>query len=423
MVSGKEIISLFSKKAFYSHSERLSSDNPMLIELFRKYQCAAYRALCALTSNTQTELRFYQKFLFEEKPNENRFIWKHLIDTGNDNLYTDLTLEVDRNPKLKERFVSIRRQSESLPTKYIESQNVFQSSLSQDVTKIDLSLSLVRTASADDQTSARRETCAASKYVLEKNSINDHEVMATLCAVVEHMFENRITPIDESMETSTRRRAPEWIESICAIIEDVSVHKNIRLFLAALIDNCRHRFRFYARTLTKSILKLMTSEAFNQNMDAFVVFLAVDLLEWNQMYPIETDQEKDMASEVVTNLMRQAWHERRAVFKKNLELIKCLVEIWHSFIHPPRQLLFDSIRHSNDGKSTKNVCGIQLNAIVLANGVIPWSDTTHMQYLRTLGACIDNESTAVYQPAAQGKFSNQILQQKNRIVFHLIQID
>lgn len=401
-MSGKEIIASFSKKAFYTHSEQFSSDKPILIEFFRKYQCAAYRALCALTSNTQTEQKFYQKFLFEEKPNENRFIWKHLIDTTNDDLYTDLTLEVDRNPKLKERFVSIRRQSDLLPTKYLESQNVFDSSLSQDVTKIDLSFSSVRTASAEAQ--ARRETCAASKYVLEKSSVNDHEVMATLCAVVEHMFEQRITPIDESIETSTRRRAPEWIEAICTTIEDDSVHKNIRLFLAALIDNCRHRFRYYARTMTKTILKLMNSEAFSQNMDAFVVFLAVDLLEWNQVYPIETATEKDMASEVVTNLMRQAWHERRAVFKKNLELIKCLVEIWREHIHPPRQLLYDSIRYSNDGKSNKNVCGIQLNAIVLANGLIPWSDTTQTQYLRTLGSCIDNENTAVYQPAAQGKF-------------------
>lgn len=404
MVSGKEIIGALSKKAFYTHSERLSSENPTLIELFRKYQCAAYRALCALTSNTQTELRYYHKFLFEEKPNENRCIWVHLIDTTNDDLYTDLTLEVDRSPKLKERFVSIRRQSGALPTKYLESQNVFDSSLSQDVTKIDLSFSTVRTASSDGRAQdCRRETCATTKYVLEKNSINDHEVMATLCAVIEHMFENSITPIDASIETSTRRRAPEWVESICAAIEDDSVHKNIRLFLAALVDNCRHRFRYYARTLSKSILKLLTSDAFSRNMNAFVVFLAVDLLEWNQVYAIETPTEFDVASELIARLMQDAWHERRAVFKKNLELIKCLMEIWRAHIHPPRQFLFDSIRHSNDGKSNRNVCGIQLNAIVLANGVIPWSETTQIHYLRLLGSCIDNDNTAVYQPAAQGK--------------------
>lgn len=391
------------KKAFDSHSERLNSDSADLVEIFRKYQCAAYRALCSLTSNTQTELKFYHKFLFEEKPNKNRFIWKHLIDTTNDDLYTDLTMEVDRSPKLKERLVSIRRQSDSLPTKYLESQNVFDSSLSQDVTKIDLSFSTVRTASVDGQAEVRRETCVTTKYVLEKNSINDHEVMATLCAVVEHMFENSITPVDERIEASTRRRALDWIESICAIIEDESVHKNIRLFLAALIDNCRHRFRYHARVLTKSILKLLTSAAFSRNVNAFVVFLAVDLLEWNQVYAIETPMEFDMASDLVTNLMREAWHERRAVFKKNLELIKCLVEIWRSNIQPPRQLLYDSIRNSNEGKSNKNVCGVQLNAIVLANGLIPWGESTQTQYLRTLGLCVDNECTAVYQPAAQGK--------------------
>lgn len=338
----------------------------------------------------------YSKLLFEENPLKGRFIWKHLINTTTDDLYTDLALEVDRNPKLKERIVSIRRKDETkLTTKYIDSQNVFASSLSQDVTKIDLSFSTVRTASADAQVLVQRESCVSSKYVLEKNSINDHEVMATLCAVVDHMFKQNITPIN-------KQSPPTWILSICKSIEDNTVHKNIRLFLAALIDNCREHFRHYAYVLTKPILKLMTSEAFNQKMDAFVVFLAVDLLEWHQEYQIKIQEEIDLASDFVANLMRQAWHERRAVFKKNLELIKSLVEIWRGHIHPPRQLLYDSIRNSNDGKSNKNVCGIQLNAIVLANGVIPWSETTQLQYLRMLGSCIDNEHTAVYQPAAQG---------------------
>lgn len=398
MVTGKEIVGILSRKAFYTHSEQFSSDNANLVDLFRKYQCAAYRTLCALTSNTQTELTHYSKLLFEETPIKNRFIWKHLINTTQDDLYTDLTLEVDRNPKLKERIVSIRRKDETkFTTKYIDSQNVFASSLSQDVTKIDLSFSTVRTASADAdaQVLAQRETCIASKYVLEKNSINDHEVMATLCAVVDHMFRENITPIN-------KLNAPAWILSIGKSIEDITVHKNIRLFLATLIDNCRDHFRHYAYVLTKPILKLMTSEAFNQKTDAFVVFLAVDLLEWHQEYQIKTPEELNLASDFVAKLMRQAWHERRAVFKKNLELIKCLVEIWREHIHPPRQLLYDSIRNSNDGKSTKNVCGIQLNAIVLANGVIPWSETTQLQYLRVLGSCIDNENTAVYQPAAQG---------------------
>lgn len=355
--------------------------------------------MCALISNTQTEQRFYEKFLFDEKPTENRWVWKNLIDTTNDNLYTDLTVEVDREPKLKERLVSIRRRNEqSLPQRYLESQNVFGSSLSQDVTRIDLSFSSVRTSTADAQAAIQRQTNDTSKYILEKNSINDHEVMATLCAVIEHMFESEITPID-------RRVAPEWLESICVTLEDDTVHKNIRLFLAALIDNCRHQFRHYAKRLTRALMKLLISDAFNQNIDAFVTFLVADLLEWHQTYKIETDVEFNMASSLVAQLMRHAWHERKAVFKKNLELIKCLVEIWKDHLLVPRQFLLDSLRHSQDIRDrNQNVCGIQLNAIFLVNELIPWTNDTQIEYLRALGMCLDNDNTIVYLPAAQGMF-------------------
>lgn len=403
--TGKEIIGNLSRKAYNAPSGEFTSNNSSHVELFRKYQCAAYRALCSLTSNIQTELKFYHKFLFKENPSKGRFIWRQLIDTTDDNLYTDLTLEVDRNPKLKERVVSIRRiNSDTLSTKYLESQNVFDSSLSQDVTKIDLSFSTVRTQSTGAQSMARGDSRLVQNYILEKNSINDHEVMATLCAVVEHMFENNITPFVATFVDQERRRTPEWVEDICAVIEDASVHKNVRLFLAALIDNCRHRFRYYARTVTKSLLNLLTSDAFRQNMDAFAVYLAVDLLDWNQMYAIDTADEIDMAGDVIANLMRHAWHERKAVFKRKLELIKCLVEIWRTRIHPPRQFLFDSIRHNNQNKSKENICGIQLNAIVLANELIPWSESTRTLYLRTLGMCIDSDTADVYQPASQGIF-------------------
>lgn len=393
--SSEELIKALGKRAFNAHSERFSNDDPTVVEYFRKYQCAAYRALCAFTCSTQHNVENYEKFLFEERPDSHRFIWKHLIDTSNEVLYTDLTPEVDRMSGVKERFVSIRRiRDDPTPPKYPKLQKVFDSSLSQDVTKTDLSFSMVRTAAAAAQFRYR-----PAVSIREDNSINDHEVMATLCAVVEHMFESGITLIDDTIEAS---KAPKWIEWICAIIEDDSVHKNIRLFLATLIDNCRHRFRHFALAVTKAILKLLISDAFNRNMDAFVFVMAVNLLEWDPVYGIQTAEETHLANKLIDNLMRKAWHERLAVFRKNLKLIKHLVEIWRPHICLPHQFLCESIGNSNEAKSKTNLCGLQLNGVVLANQLIPWNETTQIQYLRSLESCLDNDSTQVYSPAAEG---------------------
>ena len=39
----------------------------MLLELRRQYHCAAYNLMIAFISRTQSELKFYTSFLFEEK--------------------------------------------------------------------------------------------------------------------------------------------------------------------------------------------------------------------------------------------------------------------------------------------------------------------------------------------------------------------
>lgn len=373
------------------------------MELYRKYQCAAYKALCVIVSNTQEILTIYEKLLFTETSASNQLIWKKIINITDDNLYTDLTVEIDKNPKIKDRFVSIKRLQENSTTigqqtpRYIESQHVFDSSLSQDVTKIDLSLSAIRT---DSEVATMQLTNAPITIRLEKNSINDHEVMASICAVIQHIFEKNITPVEAN---NTRIHAPVWVKSICKALTDVTYHKNIRFFLAMVVDNCRHQFRNYAPQITVAILKVLNTDCFNKCIDAFVIYLTVTLLEWNEVYQIETDEEIRLASKLIENLMEYAWNDRKIVFKKNLDVIKNLMEIWRDIIILPRQLLYDSLRCSANIESRDNMRGIQLNGIVLANNLLPWIDEADAfkNYLTHLAKCIDNNHTSVYQPASQ----------------------
>ncbi len=197
------------------------TDDATAKELFRKYQCSSFNATSAILCNTQTKLEFYDRLLFKESPEKNLYVWRNIVDQSNDDLYTStFTQEYEDFPKTKQRMVSIRQmdtdQQNQVQRRYIKSQSVFDSSLSQDITKLDLGASSIR---SDAEVAALETTPTTLVVKFEKNPITDHESMAVLCAVYIHMFEQKITPISEEMPAaSTRRKTPEWVERIATII-------------------------------------------------------------------------------------------------------------------------------------------------------------------------------------------------------------
>lgn len=397
-----ELIKVFTKKSLSTRSEVCGSDDPAVRELFRMYQCAAYRALCAIISNTQTTLQFYQTFLFKENPMKNELIWSKIVNCTDSELYRSrLGQDFDEYPKRKDRLVSIRRlnadDKSPKTARYLQSQSVFESSLSQDITKIDLSRSSIRT----DAEVIRYEGSQTGSVQLEKVAINDHEVMAVICAVIEHMFEKDITPHSADPKQNVRI-APKWVEFLYDVLSDSNQHRNVRYFLAKVFDNCRHHFRHYAASMTGAVLKFLADECdANGSFNYFIQDLVVMLLEWSDVYKIQSTEEISSASTLLRFLMQNAWHDRKDIFKQHLELIKCVIEQWRDVIIIPKQLLFDSVNKSQRSESRENTLGIQLNAIVLANNLVPWTASNSANFLKSLFICLENEHANIYQPAAQ----------------------
>lgn len=415
------------KKSFSVRAEVIpatANDQPVpatIRELFRVYQCAAYKATCAMICNTQTQLRYYDSLLFKENTNKNEYIWRKIVDCSDSEMYWRQSNQplLDQYQKRRERVVSVRVAATSFTephrhvAKYIQSQNIFESSLSQDVTKIDLSNSMVRTTMEADWVTA---TGTTNKIPLEQDAINDHEAMALLCAVIEHMFEQRITPFAEENDDvvlvtatqSKQRVAPVWMQHFCHALSDSDQPRNVRYFLAKVVDNCRHRLRHYSSTLSAAVLRFMADEcALTQQPSNLIYDLTVMLLEWSDSYAIHSPSETMSASALLKYMMLHAWHDRKDVYRQRLEIIKCMIELWRDVIVLPKQLLFDSIAKSSDKTSRANACGIQLNAIVVANRLLPWgsdgiADTNVLDnFMRLLFACLDNEHLMIYQSSAQ----------------------
>lgn len=396
-----------TSKADGTKRETFETTNAQHMEWFRKYQCAAYKALCSLISNTQTSNTFYDKLF---SPN----IWRYMINTSDDTLQLDQTLEVDKRPQIKERMVLIRRLKPSSDAtvrnrRYIETQNVFESSLSQDVTKIDLSTSYLRSAS-EVENEIRVAQYQPKTLMLEQSSVNDHEIMSTVCGVVDHMFENDIITL------SSRT----WIDSINKIIAGSEFHFAIRIFLVTVIDNCSKWFHRYSDHITPSILKFLVDWTEKKRcIDALTIFLLVDILEWCEITsPINENNKIDMqnyATKLMANLMAYAYSPQREIVRRNLQLIRSLMEQWREIIEIPYDILYDSIKDSNlDSKV--NVCGLHLNGIVIANDLVPWTtDESRKRFIKAILSCLNNHHSDVYQPAAQllGMVLNLIIVKQN----------
>lgn len=396
---GNELIRDLTKKIQSTRSDIFVTDDAAAKELFRKYQCAAFNAGVAIISNTQTKLDFYDRLLFKESPDKNSYIWRNIVDQNNDLYTSTFTQEYDDFPKIKQRIVSIRRvdtENDQVQQRYIKSQSVFDSSLSQDITKLDLSSSSIR---SDAEVAALESTPSTLVIKFEKNLLTDHESMAVLCALYTHMFEQKITTISEN--ASARRKTPDWADGIATLVGNSREHKNIRLFLVKSVEICRDVFRHYAHLMTRPVLQLLVDECAGSHMSSFVIDLIVMLLEWKNDYQISSFEETALVSSLLEFLMKNAWNARKAVFKQNLEIIKNVVENWRDVISLKKQFLFDSINRTTLTNSRDNICGLQINAIILANNLIPWTDTSQDAYLHSLVQCLHSELTEVSQPAAQ----------------------
>lgn len=393
-------------------------DDPVKQELLRKFHCYCYRVLASTVSNTKDKPELFDLTLFKENV-KNGCIWNKLIDVRNNDLYSNWTQEFDELPRMKEYIVSIKdlqTNEANTSRKYIETVSIFDRSLSQSLTKSDLTYSVVysnREALEKDQLRRDMEHQKTIKVQLESTPVNDHEVMSVLVGVINSIYQKKISPVVNLDKYETKKY--EWVISLANSIRNSDNHKNIRIFLAKLVDNCRNIFVFYAKQMLGAILSTITDGCLGTQMNFFITDVVVMLLSWSHVYKPTEMSEKQDACALLKFLMENAYDENDEVFKMNLELIKKVVETWSEVLKEniPNQALLDLLQRPQQQESTHQIkCGIQLNAVLLANGLVPWANSDQQKlFIEATVGCFNNSNARVYQAAAQllGMFLNQIV--------------
>uniref|UniRef100_A0A8C3LKV0 DNA-dependent protein kinase catalytic subunit n=1 Tax=Chrysolophus pictus TaxID=9089 RepID=A0A8C3LKV0_CHRPC len=360
-----------------------------LLEKRRQYHCAAYNCAIAVISCVFTESKFYQGFLFTEKSEKNLLIFENLIDLKRQYMFP-VEIEVSENEP-----------------KYLASASyMMDSSLSEEMSQFDFSTGVQGFSYSSQDVAAssahfrRKET---SEYMvlndeleLEMDELNQHECMAPMTTLIKHMQRNQITPkVEEGMVPVD---LPLWMKFLHSKLGNPSVPLNIRLFIAKLIVNTEDVFRPYAKQWLGPMLQLVVSgNNGGEGIHYMVVEIAVTVLSWTSVTtPKGNIKDEILANRLLEFLMKNAFHQKRAVFRHNLEIIKTVIECWKNCLSIPYSLIFEKFS-SGDPDTKDNSVGIQLLGIVLANNLPPYDLKCEIDRVRYFQALISNMGLLRYK--------------------------
>ncbi|XP_036376580.1 DNA-dependent protein kinase catalytic subunit isoform X1 [Megalops cyprinoides] len=398
-VEGNELSKTLLKSCFETFTENMAGET-QLLEKRRQYHCAAYNCAIAVISCSFNETKFYQGFLFTEKPEKNQFILENLIDTQKTYRFP---VEVEVPLEMRNKFVTIRKEvseeKEEEPH-YLSTQSYMtSSSLSEEMSQFDFSTGLQSFSYSSEintsqkTTNKRRERMEEAPQnetvELEMDELNQHECMATMTALIKHMQKNNITPTVQQGTVPTE--LPPWMKFLHGKLANSSTQLNVRLFIAKLIINTEEVFRPYAKLWLGPLLQLVVSG--NDGGDGIhfmIVDIVVTVLSWtNLATPKGNTRDEVLANQLLEFLMKNCFHTKRAIFRHNLEIIKTVVECWKDCLVMPYRSIYERFS-GTDPNSKDNSVGLQLLGIVLANNLPPYDPSCGIEHERYFRSLVNN---------------------------------
>ncbi|KAH0617728.1 hypothetical protein JD844_016251 [Phrynosoma platyrhinos] len=272
-VEGNELTKTLIKSCYDAFTENMSGET-QLLEKRRQYHCAAYNCAIAVISCVFNESKFYQGFLFTEKPEK---------------------VPLER----KKQFIAIRKEArkamsgDSAEPHYLASASyMVDSSLSEEMSQFDFSTGVQSFSYQSQDSSAsgshfrRKEPMDSvvpdDVVELEMDELNQHECMASMTTLVKHMHRNNITPaVEKGVDTPD---LPLWMKFLHNKLGNPSVPLNIRLFVAKLIVNTEEVFQPYAKHWLGPLLQLVVSgDNGGEGIHYMVVEIVVTLLSWTSV--------------------------------------------------------------------------------------------------------------------------------------------
>lgn len=407
-----ELTTDIMRSAHTAKSKKLSSNDINVPDsIIREYQCTAFNALASVVMCTQTNPTFFNVFFFKENPAKNEFIWENIIDTSISyhfevethfptlkNISKQVRMKISNNNNQGDDDDAITNtQGDIIPrSKYVSSQYLMDSSLSQDITYLSSLYNSQHSSSMNVQENTKYEqlhygkkqekdnqqisdendeNAAASNHPhqdeLELDPINENPCMQSLLRLIDHIQ-------SQFAHTFKDNQMPEWMKFIHSIFISSTSHPNILLFLGKLIINRPYIFEPYANEWIEPLISLALSSSISKSFNYYFRDLCITLLlKWPTVMPNGAAQQR-LTSLMFNQMIANVIYPSRFIIHCNIDIIKLFVERWKGNFIPSKKLILDMIAYDEKRSASRSyrITGLQILGVLVAND-LPFYDSVH----------------------------------------------
>ncbi|KAK9874531.1 hypothetical protein WA026_005374 [Henosepilachna vigintioctopunctata] len=386
--SVKQLLRFCLKYALNAFKERVVLTDTEQ-EFLRLYRCCSYNTLVSIAINALNDPNFHVK-LFARMENGEDILWKGLVDTKK-----KYSFEKDFNalPQKKNILVSIRRRMEEhsavkiAATESIRSQRIFNSSLSEDITRYDMTNVTVRSEMPSNSD-------GFTEIELDRVAVNDHECMATICVLINHLTNTSFRNVDDSCGIED---IPDWLKGLRAVLMNNSTSVNAKIFLMKIIENTSHIFINYSNYFLAPVLKFLVDKCAGDDINFFITDLVVMLANWSEKAVPHNEMETELATSLIVFLFDKLSLERRDMFKYNIQLIKIILQAWKDVIRIP----IDFLRRVEPTSQLDKEVEIHLCSVLLINDLFVFEHEHHIKFLNFLTRQLNSSKRSTYIPCSE----------------------
>ncbi|XP_050478858.1 DNA-dependent protein kinase catalytic subunit-like isoform X2 [Bombus huntii] len=357
VVTGKELLhSLYSNAL---NVRMLRTHEPELKETTRLLHCSAYNCSIAIVSNIKKDEDAYASIFIENRKKE-QLIWENIVDCQKQYNFQQTVAE---NPKYRKRLVNIRKRIKqrqaSSHYSYIYSYDLSSCSLTEDINAYDFNETIIR--NKHDSTDKKE----SMSLTFENDELNNHECMASICGVLSHMIEEKISvpPTDDTITV------PKWLKCFLSSFTTTN-YNNVRLFMLKVILNMQTVFQPYAKFFLQPIMHATYSYLKRNQLNYIIVDVIEMLIDWQtssqRLNESTFNQNKDEIQQLWETLIQKVIVTKtekisKSIYNYNMNMVKTVLEVWHPYLKLPKNL--------SDKMSTAPGATVYLILICFINGM------------------------------------------------------
>ncbi|XP_076766848.1 DNA-dependent protein kinase catalytic subunit isoform X2 [Xylocopa sonorina] len=335
--TGKELLLSLYKNTL--NVRKLKRPEPELKEPMRLLHCSAYNCSIAIVSSYKKDQDSYL-ILFGENREKEQLIWENIVDCEKRYNFQQTVTEF---PKYRKRLINIRKSMKqrqiSTPYSYIYSYDLAASTLNEDINAYDFNETTVRSKPITEEESM--------SLTFESDELNNHECMATVCGVLTHMLSEEIF-VPDTDEDNTTIHIPAWLSCFLKSMLRTN-YDNVRLFMLKIVLNMQTVFQPYAKFFLKPIMQTTHSYLGKNEMNYIIVDVIEMLMNWQtasfekSSRPIFDAKDKGTVQQLWEIIIHKVIVSRsseitKAIYKYNLNLVKTMLEVWHTYLQLPSNL-------------------------------------------------------------------------------------